>query len=97
MKTQKIFTALGLIGAIGAGSMGVAVPTPAAAQDPAYMSCQELWYARNRIYARNGYCFNTDRARAVFGAGCFPPYGRLSGWERSRVNQLQMWERRKGC
>jgi hypothetical protein len=33
----------------------------------------------------------------VFGPGCFPPYGRLSGWEKSRVNQLQMWERRKGC
>jgi hypothetical protein len=97
MRTQKIFTALSLIGAIGAGSMGVATPTPAAAQDPAYMSCEALWYARNRIYARNGHCFNTDRARAVFGAGCFPPYGRLSGWEKSRVNQLQMWERRKGC
>ena len=72
MRTQKIFKALSLIGAIGAGSMGVA-PTPAAARDPAYMSCEELWYARNRIYARNGYCFNTARARAVFGAGCFPP------------------------
>lgn len=96
MKTQKIFAALGLIGAIGA-ELIVAAPTPAAAQDPAYMSCSDLWYARNRIYARNGYCFNTDRARSVFGAGCFPPYGRLSGWEKSRVNQLQMWERRKGC
>ena len=61
------------------------------------MSCNELWYARNAIYARNGYCFNTERARAVFGAGCFPPYGQLSGWERNRVNELQMWERRKGC
>ncbi|MBM3577631.1 MAG: YARHG domain-containing protein [Alphaproteobacteria bacterium] len=97
MKTPKIFAALGLIGAISVGSIGVVAPIPAAAQDPAYMSCEDLWYARNRIYARNGYCFNTDRARAVFGAGCFPPYGRLSGWEKSRVNQLQMWERRKGC
>ncbi|KAF0121960.1 YARHG domain-containing protein [Methylocystis sp.] len=97
MRTQKIFAALSLIGAIGAGSMGVVAPTPAAAQDPAYMSCEDLWYARNRIYARNGHCFNTDRGRAAFGAGCFPPYGRLSGWEKSRVNQLQMWERRKGC
>lgn len=96
MRTQKISKALSLIGAIGAGSMGVA-PIPAAAQDPSYMSCEELWHARNRIYARNGHCFNTDRGRAVFGAGCFPPYGRLSGGEKSRVNQLQMWERRKGC
>ena len=96
MKTHKIFSTLSLIGAIGAGSI-VAGSTPSAAQDPASMSCDSLWYARNRIYARNGYCFNTDRARSVFGAGCFAPYGRLSGWEKSRVNQLQMWERRKGC
>ena len=70
MKTQKIFAALGLIGAIGAGSIGAGAPTPASAQEPAYMSCEELWYARNEIYGRNGYCFNTDRARSMFGAGC---------------------------
>ena len=97
MRTQKIFAVLSLIGVIAAGSIGVGVPTPASAQDPAFMACDDLWYARNSIYARNGYCFNTDRARSVFGRGCFPPFGRLSGWESSRVNQLQMWERRKGC
>lgn len=67
------------------------------AQSGAYMSCDQLWRARNEIYARNGYCFTTERAQAVFGSGCFPPYGRLSGWEKARVNELQMWERRKGC
>ena len=97
MKTQKTFAAFSLIGAIGAGSIGAGAPTPASAQEPAYMSCEELWYARNEIYARNGYCFNTDRARSVFGGGCFPPYGRLSGWDKSRVNQLQMWERRRAA
>ena len=65
--------------------------------DTASMSCDELWYARNKIFAREGYCFNTDRARGVFGRGCFPPYGHLSDSERDRVQQLQMWERRKGC
>ena len=79
------------------GMFGVVIPESAVAQDAAGMSCSALWYARNAIYARRGYCFNTDRARAVFGAGCFPPYGQLSGGERSRVNELQMWERRKGC
>ncbi len=67
------------------------------AQDAAGMSCNELWHARNAIYARNGYCFNTARARAVFGPGCFPPFGALSGGERDRVNELQYWERQKGC
>ena len=39
----------------------------------------------------------TAQANDVFGTGCFPPYGQLSGSESNRVNQLQMWERRKGC
>jgi YARHG domain len=97
MKSQKIFAALSLIGVIAAVSLGTGAPTPASAQDPAFMSCDGLWYARNSIYARNGYCFNTERARSVFGPSCFPPFGRLSGWEASRVNEIQMWERRKSC
>jgi len=97
MKKTKTLTALGLICALGAGGIVAGPPTPAAAQNAAYLSCGELWRARNAIYARNGYCFKTPDAIAVFGEGCFPPYKRLSGWEKNRVNQLQMWERRKGC
>jgi hypothetical protein len=76
---------------------GIAFPTSSRADDPSEMTCNELWYVRNQIYARNGYCFNTARAKAQFGDGCFPPYGRLVGWEKGYVNTLQMWERRKGC
>jgi hypothetical protein len=47
MKTEKIFAALSLIGAIGAESIGVGASIPASAQDPAYMSCEDLWYACN--------------------------------------------------
>jgi len=60
-------------------------------------SCGDLWYERNKIYARNGYCFKTERAISVFGDGCFPPYGRLSGWEKERVDEIQMMEARRGC
>ncbi len=67
------------------------------AQDAASMSCSDLWYKRSQIYARNGYCFKTPRAQAVFGRGCFPPYGQMSGGEKQRVNELQYWEARKGC
>jgi hypothetical protein len=92
---------LSILGAVVlAVTSGVAViggPQSARAQDAAYMSCGELWYARNAIYARRGYCFKTDRAIQTFGAGCFPPYGQLGGWEKSRVDDLQYWERRKGC
>jgi hypothetical protein len=83
--------------AIGVGVAASVLSTPALAQDPAHMSCRQLWHARNAIYARNGYCFETARARAVFGRGCFPPYGELRGWERNRVGEIKMWERRKGC
>jgi hypothetical protein len=60
-------------------------------------SCDALWYERNQIYANEGYCFETARGRAAFGPGCTPPYGRLSGSEQRRVNQIQAMERRMGC
>lgn len=84
---------LALLGAV-AGMMLLASPTPASAQG---RGCYALWYERNEIYARNGYCFRTARARSVFGPGCFPPYGRLTGWEARRVQELQYEEDMRGC
>ena len=87
-RTAVAVVALGLF--LEAGSFAMA-------QDYASMSCSELWYARNAIYAEKGYCFKTERAREVFGPGCFPPFGRLSGWEQNQVNEITYWERRRGC
>lgn len=67
-------------------------PAPASAQ-----SCGDLWYRRNAIFAEAGYCFQTARARSVFGAGCFPPYGRLSPSQQARVNAIQAQEDYRGC
>lgn len=78
--------------AVAATPMVLDVP-PAAAQG----SCQQLWYARNAIYARNGYCFQTQRGINTFGRGCFPPYGRMSRAEQREVNRLQAIEYRRGC
>ena len=61
------------------------------------LSCEQLWQARNTIFARNGYCFQTARGRATFGAGCFAPYGELGPADRAEVQSLQYWERAKGC
>ena len=61
------------------------------------MSCSQLWYARNAIYADNGYCFQTRKAIRVFGHACFPPYGELSRAEQREVDLIVRWERRKGC
>ena len=71
----------------------VASATPVAARG----RCGALWYEPNEIYARNGYCFKTERARATFGQGCYPPYGKLSGWEARRVRDIQAEEADLGC
>lgn len=86
----------GLIIATGAAAL-CASTTFFAAPALAQGACESLWHQRNSIYARNGYCFRTPRARAVFGPGCFPPYGELSRSERRQVNQLQAEEDELGC
>lgn len=77
--------------------VSMTAPTPAQAQDASQMSCSQLWYARNKIYADHGFCFKSDRAIRVFGAGCFAPYGRMSAAWKERVDDLQYWESRRGC
>lgn len=69
----------------------------AQAQSYQYMSCNQLWHARNAIYARQGYCFKTRRARQVFGPRCYAPWGRLTASQQRRVNRIVSWERRFGC
>ena len=80
-----------------AGVASVVAVAAVSAQDASRMSCDELWFARNEIYAAKGYCFKTARAQSVFGPGCFSPFGRLSGAEQRQVNLIQSWERRRGC
>jgi len=66
-----------------------------------YESCGDLWYRRNAIFARNGYCFKTDRGIRVFGNhGCrFYAEGDvpLSRSERAEVEYIRALERRRGC
>jgi hypothetical protein len=83
--------------AVAAVGILVEVAVPASAANYAYMSCYNLWYARNSIYAQQGYCFKTQAAIQTFGYGCFPPYGKLTKWQANQVSQIQYWERRKGC
>ena len=69
----------------------------ASAQNLSRLSCGQLWYERNSIYAQFGYCFKTDQAIRTFGRRCHSPYGRLPGWAQSRVDEIQSWESRKSC
>lgn len=84
---------LGLGGALVVGLPILAAPSVAWARGV----CHSLWYERNAIYARAGYCFRTARAVEQFGPGCFPPYGRLSPADQARVNEIQYEEDRRGC
>ncbi len=81
------------------GGQNTYAPPPPVPQASAYagMSCNQLWYERNSIFARNGHCFKSARGRAAFGAGCFAPYGRLGRAEQNIVDEIRRWERRLGC
>lgn len=61
------------------------------------MSCDELWRARNSIYAQYGFCFKQARSIAVFGRACFPPYGQLPARAQDQVNQVVEVERARSC
>ena len=98
-----IFRALGalsLIAAVGVLFDG-ALSSTAAQDGLSSMSCGDLWYRRNEIFARNGYCFKTDRAIRVFGnQGCrfyVEADVPMSRAEREEVEILRAIERRKGC
>lgn len=61
-------------------------------------SCQGLWYARNLIFHQNGYCFQSDRAKAVFDTGsCTTRTPALSQAEKREVDRLVALEKSMGC
>ncbi len=86
-----------LIGAVLWAGQSMAPDTAVAQSRFASMSCGQLWYQRNAIFARAGYCFKTPQAIGAFGRGCFAPYGQLSPGAQSTVDEIQYWEGRKGC
>ena len=91
---EKMTSRKGTFAAVVAAAMLVVTSAPALAKGE---GCAELWHRRNAIYADHGYCFRTARAIAVFGRGCFAPYGRLSVGAAQEVRRLQAMEARRGC
>jgi hypothetical protein len=67
--------------------------------DLASLSCDQLWIARNEIFARNRYCFQTAKGQSYFGnLGCrTTSLDILSQIERVNVAALKTWESRKTC
>ncbi len=65
------------------------------------LSCENLWFVRNRIFDENGYCFKTERAQEMFdNSDCLvddQEQVKLSAIERQNVEAIVMAEREIGC
>ncbi|MEP1201327.1 YARHG domain-containing protein [Tateyamaria sp.] len=61
-------------------------------------NCDELWYERNAIMHRNGYCFGSAKGLSTFSNdGCFTKAPVLNQAERARVEVLRATEKSLGC
>ena len=63
------------------------------------LTCEQLWLARNEMFARNGYCFGTPAAQQVFGTrGCTTSrQDILSPVEIQNMRLMKAVEDRKAC
>lgn len=63
------------------------------------LTCEQLWLARNEMFARNGYCFGTSAAQQVFGTrGCTTSrQDILSPIEIQNMRLIKAVEDRKAC
>jgi hypothetical protein len=91
MRISPTAITLFLAGVVTMGSVGMARA----------QSCDELWYERNAIYKRAGFCFKTPRAISTFGnAGCeYDSAGQLplSRGQRERIARIVRLEQEYGC
>ncbi len=72
----------------------ISIYTPAAAFSP----CDDLWFTRNLLFARNGYCFASPLGQAVFGnAGCFTSDPGLDAQERDVLADVRDREKALEC
>ncbi|MBO9472085.1 YARHG domain-containing protein [Shimia sp. R10_1] len=62
------------------------------------LSCDDLWFHRNRIFHENGYCFASDRGIDTFGnEGCFTKSPELSGRDAELMAIIKAGEKELGC
>ncbi|MEM8729496.1 MAG: caspase family protein [Pseudomonadota bacterium] len=79
-------------GALTGGQTQVAAPVPSGD------ACFDLWYQRNAIFQRYGYCFQTEKARRYFDiSNCSTRAPRLSSSDLSQVETIRAQERSQGC
>lgn len=65
------------------------------------LSCQNLWYVRNSIYDRRGYCFKTDDAKDVFdNSDCWVKNANnidFNKHEWANITRIRKIEDNRGC
>ena len=65
------------------------------------LSCQNLWYVRNRVYDDHGYCFKTPKAIREFdNSDCYVRNAArldLNRREVQNISRIRQVEQRKGC
>ena len=61
-------------------------------------SCYDLWWQRNEIYNRNGYCFQTrDGMDAFDNSDCYTDSPDFTRGEQRRIDQIKRQENNMGC
>ena len=83
---MKIFTA--------AFCLIASFPALASAHD----ACDDLWFVRNLVFAKQGYCFGSPLGQAVFGtASCTTKSPTLSAQDKAIIAQTRTMEKRWEC
>ncbi|MFY0661253.1 MAG: YARHG domain-containing protein [Shimia sp.] len=62
------------------------------------LTCDDLWYMRNRIFHKNGYCFGSERGISTFGNdGCVTKSPSLSEVDSTILKAIKVTEKELGC
>ena len=66
--------------------------------DTETLTCDDLWFMRNRIFHNNGYCFGSERGISTFGNdGCHTKSPSLSETDATIMNAIKQTEKNLGC
>ncbi len=81
---------------IASAVVATGIALPVAAQD--WDHCQDLWFTRNQLFDRAGYCFKTPLGKAVFdNSNCTTSEAQLSPTDWQKVEIIRSFERDLGC
>jgi len=75
-----------------------AVGTISSVQPAWSASCYDLWWQRNEIYNRNGFCFKTQDGMDAFdNSDCYTDDPDFTRREQRQIQQIKREENNMGC